>query len=282
MLKCINFIVVLILFNCSKTPTAVEPNNELKIPGNLYSNSVQDTFKIYLDLPKNYTENNTEFYPLIILLDADWYFDGSHYRLDEGGLIGITHQIQIESNFPEVILLGIGYPSTNHRQRDFLYRSDQISQTSGGGETFYKFIKDELIPLIDKNYRTEKENRMLIGHSYGGYFTMFSLFKERNNEQRIFTNYLAISPATYYHNRYLFNKELQQYLEINDELDVKLYMSVGNLEWDKMMDSFKDMTIRINSRNHTRFKFKSVIYTNKDHGSVVKPSLYDGLVWMFK
>ncbi len=141
---------------------------------------------------------------------------------------------------------------------------------------------DELIPLIDKNYRTEKENRMLIGHSYGGYFTMFSLFKERNNEQRIFTNYLAISPATYYHNRYLFNKELQQYLEINDELDVKLYMSVGNLEWDKMMDSFKDMTIRINSRNHTRFKFKSVIYTNKDHGSVVKPSLYDGLVWMFK
>lgn len=277
-------LAVLLLISCGEK--AVDPpvdDGYKYIPGYFDSQIINRTFKTYLYAPEDYLQFNPDRYHVIYLLDADWYFDGSHYRLPNGGLIQIVKDLQQEFNFPEVLIVGIGYPDENWRQRDFLFPKDPISDISGGGEYFYQFLKTELIPVVDSRFKTQGANgRTLIGHSYGGYFTMFSLLHYRPDEEMLFNNYLAISPSNYYHDFYLKLMDDTVAYECDNILPLNLYMSVGSNEWDPMQNGFDTMVTRFNYRNYDSFNFKSARYSGLNHGTVVRPSLTNGLKWLFE
>jgi hypothetical protein len=49
--------------------------------------------------------------------------------------------------------------------------------THGGADNFLRFIRDELAPWVDGNYRTIA-HRVLIGHSSGGSFAIHALITD--------------------------------------------------------------------------------------------------------
>jgi predicted alpha/beta superfamily hydrolase len=49
---------------------------------------------------------------------------------------------------------------------------------SGEGPKFLAFLKSELIPLIEANYRADPARRILGGHSFGGLFTLYAMFTD--------------------------------------------------------------------------------------------------------
>ena len=131
------------------------PNKEQNIPGMFYSHNVDDNFQIYVALPSNYNPSDLKRYPVIYLLDGDWYFDGSHWRISKGGVKGIISRYAEAGDMPEAILVAIGYPVKNFLERDYLYPADPwFVINSGGGLKFYSFIKDELIPKVDAEFKT--------------------------------------------------------------------------------------------------------------------------------
>src|SRR5690606_39393109 len=69
-----------------------------------------------------------------------------------------------------------------NRERDFTLTKLKTKRPNrmGGGRNFLNFIEKELIPFIDKNYRTEP-NRILVGHSLGGLLTLNS-YMDRSEE----------------------------------------------------------------------------------------------------
>jgi predicted alpha/beta superfamily hydrolase len=279
---------LLLFLGCSgKNPhnSNNEPNQDStsqNIPGLFYSEIIDDNFIVYLDLPDGYDVNLSQGYHVVYLLDGDWYFDGSHYRLPNGGTVSIVESLTSDGTIPDVIIIAIGYPGDNLRQRDFLYPYNSSNPISGGGEDFYNFLKDELIPVVDNRFNTQgNQGRTLIGHSYGGYFAMFSLFHYRPTGQILFNNYLAISPANYYRSFHLKTMDNLMALEINNNLPLNLYMSVGSLEWDPMQEGIDTFVNRFNSRNYNNFDFNWVRYSNLNHGTVVRPSITDGMTWFF-
>lgn len=278
---------LLLLIGCSNNKInnvngPIEEVRQKNIPGLYYSEIVDDSFVIYLNLPSHYNDTLNQGFHVVYLLDGDWYFDGSHERLPNGGTVGIISNLTNEGVLPGIITVGIGYPNENLRQRDFLYPYNHANPISGGGKNFYDFLKYELIPDIDTLFNTQgSEGRTLIGHSYGGYFTMFTLFQYRPAEQSLFNNYLAISPANYYRDYYLKTMDNLMALEINNRLPVNLFMSVGDLEWGPMQNGIDTMVNRLNSRNYDDFDFNWIRYVNKNHGTVVRPSISDGLIWLF-
>ena len=68
--------------------------------------------------------------------------------------------------------------------------------TSGGADKFLKFIETELIPEIEKRYRTQPY-RILAGHSLGGLFAIHAMLSRPD----VFQSYIAVSPALHWDNQ---------------------------------------------------------------------------------
>ncbi|MBK5112206.1 MAG: alpha/beta hydrolase [Candidatus Heimdallarchaeota archaeon] len=259
------------------------PNKEQNVPGLFYSYNVDDNYQIYIALPSNYNPSDSKRYPVIYLLDGDWYFDGSHWRIGKGGVKGIISRYAETEEMPEAILVAIGYPSKNYRERDYLYPTDlRFSFSSGGGMKFYSFIKDELIPKVDAEYKTNiTYGRTIIGHSHGGYFSLFSLITSELNNTSLFKNFLLVSPTVFYYNEYLLNQELTLFEKTNGTLAINIRISVGGDELSILVQSYERLKARLLDRNYTGMNFDYELYENKHHRSVVEPSFNDGLQWLF-
>ena len=148
----------------------------------IYSKTLKEQRKFWIQLPANFSKKRT--YPVIYILDGETHLQTV-----------ATVQNYYSGGFtPEMILVGIS--NEQHRTRDLTIskiktrQGGAYTQENGGAENFTKFLKEELIPHIEGNYPVTNY-RTLVGHSYGGLFTINTLI----HHQELFTNYLAIDPS---------------------------------------------------------------------------------------
>lgn len=245
-----------------------------------YSELVGDTYKIYLSLPNNYNQTSDR-YPVLYILDADWLFYGSLFLLEDGGVENIVQGLIQNNSIPELILVGIGYPDDNHRNRDFMYPASSFPPGSGGAHEFYAFLENELVPFVDGNLRTNTSERTIIGDSYGGNFLLFSIFEYSTNSSSLFTNYITISPSVSYYDYYLLDIEENFFNQSFGILPINLHLSVGEDEWKDMVDGVIILNKTIISRDYDNLNFHYHSYPDEGHTSVVGPAITDGLEWAF-
>lgn len=119
----------------------------------------------------------------------------------------------IDEDFPHVVnavdsLIGlgkirpvivVGIPNTQ-RRRDLTPPTEVASDRAiapqvGGSAAFRRFIREELIPEIDRRYRTMAE-RAIIGESLAGLFIVETLLEEPS----LFTHYVALDPSLWWNN----------------------------------------------------------------------------------
>ena len=75
---------------------------------------------------------------------------------------------------------------------------EKIAPLTDGASKFRQFIADELIPEIDRRYRTT-DKRSIIGESAAGLFVVETLFLQPD----MFNSYIAMDPAIYWNKKYL-------------------------------------------------------------------------------
>jgi predicted alpha/beta superfamily hydrolase len=180
----------------------------------LHLKHTKDSMHIFVSLPKKYSRDKKS-YPVVYVLDANVYFDLLKGNADN-------------------IIVGIGYKNAfladSLRDRDYTYpvagKSDTM-KVSGGGLEFLNFIDKELIPYIDKKYRSDSTDRTLMGHSLGGYFTLFAMSYHWKNPGP-FQNYVAASPHLEYFNGYLL--EEFRALKKKETKSKNLFMTSGGEE----------------------------------------------------
>ena len=120
-----------------------------------------------------------------------------------------------------------------------------FNEKNGEADNFRKFIQEELIIFIESKYPVTNY-RTLIGHSYGGLFTISTLIHQPN----LFANYLAIDPSLDWDNQKLL-KEVQELLPSPKYQDKSLFMSLsGQLHMhnsqvtiDNVMQDTTDYTV---------------------------------------
>jgi predicted alpha/beta superfamily hydrolase len=250
----------------------------------LYSQFVKDTFSLFVRLPKNYKSKSKQTYPVIYLLDANAYFDI------------VNNSIKENKFLINPILIGIGYKDfiqdDSLRRRDYTYPTALPEDTfpiSGGGDKFLSFIEKELIPFIDNHYRTDTTNRTIMGHSLGGYFTLFALKENIRTNSTYFKNYVAASPSLYYYNQYLL-KEFTNIAGDNLNKDsVTLYLTVGENEINGMSGDTSEGATEFNSFvkgiSETKFsniKVNAEIFPSYGHMDTPVPTFTKALTLFFK
>lgn len=252
-----------------------------------YSKIIADTFSISVKLPNDYDPK--EKYPIVYLLDANIYFDILATTINKYNELGLT---------PAAILVGIGYKDfqtlDSLRNRDYTYptaNAEYQMTVSGGADKFLSFINTELIPNIDKEYKTDTTKRVLMGHSLGGYFTSYALLQKLRGRQNSFSDFIAASPSLHYNNYYLLNqlKTVSQQESGNNK--VKAYFTFGELEDKEDEDEpnakkvgkvAKELTKLLAEKQSKSLEFKCDVFSNLEHMDTPIPSFLKGLQWTFK
>jgi len=122
--------------------------------------------EFYVSLPDTYLASG-EKYPVLLMLDGEFNFNS-------GVIGGLRHAAQL-GEMPEFIIVGI--PNTDRAKdcfpEEFAYRDG--SKAGGRADRFLDFIREELVPHIEKNYRCQKL-RVLYGTSNTGFTAAYALF----------------------------------------------------------------------------------------------------------
>jgi hypothetical protein len=254
----------------------------------LYSEVLKESREIYVQLPASYNAENNEKYPIVYILDGEVFLPTAKNVLDfySGGFM------------PEMVLIGIS--NSSNRMRDLTTSTVKtmygmpFDQENGKAANFIQFMENELIPFVEKKYPVTNY-RTLIGHSYGGLFTAYTLI----NHPNLFANYIAIDPSLDWDNQSITEQAKTIFANQNFE-GKSLFMSLGGqlhmqnpeVTLDNVMQDDSDFTvfarsninfsnlIKQNPDNGLSFDWK--FYPKDLHGTISYPSIMDGLISVFE
>lgn len=233
---------------------------------NIYSESVNDTFRILVSLPDNYSLNEQK-YPVLYVLDGDIAF---------GMAASIARYLQIGDNIPELIIVGIGYGSIDKSAGEKRKR-DYRPTSANGAENFLSFLEEELIPHIDSNYRTVPGDRTINGYSVGGLFALYSLF----TKPEIFSRYILGSPSLSWDEYSIFKYEENSPDKILDK-KINIFISVGSEEPDeKYFNPIDNLVTQMQERKYSGVKLEAKVFDGSTHLAGPPESLTHGLLSVF-
>jgi len=240
-------------------PPVAIPDSEIR---QLKSTATGRSYDLYIRYPNNYVKDGGLKYPVLYLRDAQWDFK----MLDS-----IYGWLEYDGYIPSIFIVGITYSGKDVdynalRAMDFTPVHDDTVRGSGDAPKFLSFIKTELMPFIESNYRIDTSKQVLMGSSYGGPFTLYTLCTEPS----LFKGYVASSPVTVYGNRFAFDQE-ENYAASHKELPARLFIGVGGDE--NLLEPVKSFINVLEKRNYAGLKMETRIIEGAAHSSN-KPEVY--------
>lgn len=232
----------------------------------IHSDILNEDRNILVYLPDNYASSQIK-YPVIYLLDGNYFF------LPTSGMVEFLSKI---NKAPKMIVVAI---INTNRFRDFSPPTSDIanpdSSDTEGAPRFLAFLKNELIPYMNKNYRTEIYN-IFIGHSLGGLFIIYTLL----SEPQLFDAYIAISPALFWNGGSELTKASKLF-NPNVSLKKYLYMTYSRGDGSNIRSSTDKLVNILETKAPRDLKWKFTFMPNDRHNSTPLRSTYDGLELLF-
>lgn len=270
---------VSVLTGCQVQPLTTRPSEMAATPldylpslkGDYFKHesvAVGRAFHIYVAYPESYEKEAKARYPVVYLLDGDSLFPmlATHHRF-----------LNYDEQVPEAIVVGIAYgsfdPSINKRLYDFSAPADDASSEHGGAPAFHSYLKNELIPEIDRRYRSDPDRRVLFGQSRGGYMVLYSAFTDPDLFWGRIVSNSAFDPG-----RKLF------YFKPASATKRDLGLVVTSSERDR--PAGREMALEWfnawNARKDTPWQLKTLTIEDGTHAADVTNSYRAGIVWLFR
>jgi predicted alpha/beta superfamily hydrolase len=239
----------------------------------IQSEILSEKREYWISLPESYNDKFKSYknYPLLILLDG--YV---HFKSASGAVQFMSTGNTDKREIPEMIVVAI---MNVDRKRDFTPDKTITvrENNSGGGDNFLNFLESELIPKLDKEYRTTPY-RILVGHSLGGLLTTHAYMKENT----IFNSFISIDPSFGTWDEETMDGKIQNITEKTFKRSI--YLATAN--WGKRNLRNRDRHIRffeaVNGKCKGKFNGKIEYFENKNHSSVPLPAFYNGLSYIFQ
>jgi predicted alpha/beta superfamily hydrolase len=182
----------------------------------MHSNVLNDSRSLMISKPPGY-DDGADRYPVLYLLDAETHFQYAS---------GIVNFLGDNDRMPKMLVVGIDSGDVARRTRDLTTPStaeidNRFSPGGGGADGFVSFIADELIPYVEKNYRT-RPYRLLVGHSFGGLFAVYALI----TRPRLFNAFIAADPSLDWNNQAVV-AQAESFFSNVKELQMDLYVTAA-------------------------------------------------------
>jgi len=246
----------------------------------LYSNILKEQRSIKVILPKKYDPGLADRFDVLYVLDGEWNTSLTEKVCEFLGFAKFIPANMIIVSVPNYYKNG-----TNMRERDFTPTSTEnkdgkfwwmkSSLISGGAGNFLQFLKNELVPFVNRKYRTKPENNILYGTSSGGLFAIYAYL----HEPTLFKSYLTVEPSLWWDKEYL-TKIAPEKLKNRDGIRNTLWISSRDGSGlDEMgISSFNSL---LTLKAPGDLQWKADAYPNETHFSAIWKGLYDGLKFTY-
>lgn len=255
---------VIIGFLKSGIGYAQDVNVKIGIRDSIQSKILNENRRLIVSLPKNY-DISEGTYPVLFLLD------GTENNLIDARLVNYNLRL-------EMIIVAI---SNTDRDRDMMPISRPSYEVENPkAENFISFLETELLPYIDKNYRTNG-HKTIRGKSLSGLFVMYVFI----SKPELFDNYIGNCAGWFADMDSYFNKQIDEALHNKDNFKGKKLFVANSLADPldpnkEIHQSIVDFSKRIEYELDDRIKFDYMTYENAGH--VPYSSFYDGMKFIFE
>ena len=153
-----------------------------------------------------------------------------------------------------------------------------VHEGNGGAPGFLRFVREELIPSIEAEYRADPRGRALYGHSFGGLFAFYSLLEGEGT----FHRFIVGSPALSWDQEVIFELE-NRFAEAHSSLPARAFFSVGLLEPEEwlMVSNLRKLLDVLDKRKYEGFEFASHFFEDETHTSSVPVTISRGLRYIY-
>jgi predicted alpha/beta superfamily hydrolase len=224
-------------------------------------------YHIYISLPGDYDESE-ETYPTLYVLDGGELFPM---------LTSYHRYLSFGEEVPEMIIVGISYGSDDFENGNF--RSTDFTAPSkerdfwGGAASFKKFLSDELFPVIESEYRSRSDGRIIFGHSISGQFVLFAT----QTDPGLFWGAIASNPA--------LHRNLDFFLRpANSDNDGHTRLFVGNATNDdlRFLEPRTQWIEHWKNQHDKPWELRVENLEGHTHMSAPPAAYLEGMRWLYK
>jgi predicted alpha/beta superfamily hydrolase len=206
-------------------------------------------------------------YPVLYLTDAERQF---------GHTVTTVEFLSRNGRMPPMIVVGL---FNTDRTRDLTPYKDKDDDTqlptAGGADRFLRFVETELVPWVERQYRTQAF-RAFAGHSFGGLFAMHALA----TRPELFNAIVAVSPSLPWRQGEAA-KRIETMLGQQRTLKCALYVTLGD-EGQAMKAGLDRLRTVLEEKAGQGLRWDLVEMLDEDHGSIVLRSHYAAFEKIFQ
>lgn len=235
------------------------------IHDSLYSSALQEQRHIDIILPKEYDPAKPDRYEVLYCLEGVSDFVKTEYNYLSG-----------EGFIPQLILVGVlntENKGMSNRDRDFT--PTHTGGETGGADKYLAYIKDELLPYMQKHYPVKSSGHTLYGGSLSGLMAVYTFLKEPT----LFTSYIAVDPSLWWDNFWPVQYAAKRFPG---------FSTLHNTLWlaGREGSAFKYMGVEkmdslLSRQAPTGLVWRRRLYDNETHYSTQFKGLWDGLKFSY-
>jgi uncharacterized protein len=214
-----------------------------------------------ISLPANYEVNTDKKYPILLVLDGEYLLSPFE---------GILKYGSYWDDLPEMIIVAVNQNYNNKRFQDSEF--DASGVPSGNGANFFEFIGYELLPYVEKKYRTQNF-KIIAGHDTTACFLNFYLYKDNP----LFNGYISLAPE--------MAPEMEK--RVADRLasiskPIFYYQATAEGDLKELREKAITLNENIGAIEKKRFYYKFDDFKNATHYSLVTQAIPQALYFIFE
>lgn len=257
----VSFLITTSDFNTSQPNDPIPEHETFTI----HSKQVGEERTINVWTPESYTIG-TDSLMVLYMPDGGTKEDFPH--------IANTLNDLIKANkIPPIILVGI---ENTQRRKDLtgqtsVEKDKKIAPVVSGSERFRAFINDELIPEINKKYRTTKQ-KGIIGESLAGLFVTETFLLN----PEMFDFYIAFDPSLWWNDKYLVktaNEHLNKFPNTK-----KTFWFAGSGTKD-IAATVKKLSNILKAKNPANIKWEYSNEKKEKHNTIFRATKEKAIIW---
>lgn len=267
------------LLSCEFTfSQALEPKKRELDPDHVISSKITGSdYDLYISFPGAYSIQDTLRYPVLYVLDGMFYYPVlNQARVVMDWADGLQNVIIVcisggKDASQWFISRTLDYtPSVSpagERNMDKIYGLPEGTVKSGGASRFLTSLKEEIVPFIDRHYKTTSD-RGIAGHSLGGLFAAYCLI----HSPGYFSRYGINSPSFWWDDQKLL-VESKAVLEAFPAIKAKVFLSAGAMESSGIVPPTVRFAYDLKRMAGKGIETEWTLFEKENHFSVVSAAL---------
>ncbi len=216
----------------------------------VHSEVLGESMVLGVRLPLEYASDPDRRFPVL------WVLDGRA----QGYEVYRTTQVLSRIGMAEPSIVIEVPHSGAGRTEDFTPPGEVMSSEAGQGDRLLRFLETEAVPAVEQAFRADSA-RVLVGHSLGGLFALYSLAER----PALFSGTFSFSPSVWVGDEAIV-AFLERALRRPEGLRHFLYLSLGSEEGNELLSGFEALREAL-EQAPSELDWQMDITPGADHGS---------------